>query len=457
MLPGEGAFHAAAVVFLGLMILAALAVLVVAVVQRRALVRLHHNISDAQEGKLEPLDTQRPVPGYLGRVMQDYNAMVGVLRTIFGTVEECQNRVIKERNQVNALLQSLPGALLNVDDNLTLQSVNRLATETFGLDAESLVGKNLFDVIEVREPGRELLRDAFLYKRQLKNQEIAIRVADQERWFTLNLSFLSERDADLGAVIIFQDITSYKQLQETIAQREKLVGMGKVAAGVAHELNTPLGNIVGYSQLLTGNNPPAARQREYAEIIAEEARRCSQIVSDLLNFGRREQCDGATCELNAMVQEVVDSFIKCRLKRMRIELSMDLADRKLVAEGACGELEIVLTNLLLNATQELAGTEAPEIRVETYGSASGAVNLSVSDNGPGVSEEQRQRIFEPFYTTKEVGAGSGLGLAISQALLSRRGGSIDLDPTYQDGARFVVRLPGSTEEEEGGDAGRVGG
>lgn len=449
-------FDAVSVVFLGVAALIAIAVLVVAVLQRRALMRLHRNIRDAQEGKLEPLGPQGVVPGYMGRVVRDYNAMVGVLRTIFGTVEECQNRVIKERNQVNALLQSLPGALLNVDDNLTLQSVNRLATEIFGLDAESLVGRNLFDVIEVREPGRELLRDAFLYKRQLKNQEIAIRVADQERWFTLNLSFLTERDADLGAVIIFQDITSYKQLQETIAQREKLVGMGKVAAGVAHELNTPLGNIVGYSQLLTGANAVEAKQREYAEIIAEEARRCSQIVSDLLNFGRREQCDGATCELNVMVREVVDSFIKCRLKRMQIRLDVELAERKLVAEGACGELEIVLTNLLLNASQELAGAGNPVIRVATYGSANGTVNLSVTDNGPGVPEEQRQRIFEPFYTTKDVGSGSGLGLAISQALLSRRGGSIDLDPTYQDGARFIVRLPGGTEEEKDGDAGRVG-
>ena len=414
--------------------------------QRRRLTRLHRNILNAKEGILEPLDAQIGSRGYLARLVRDYNEMIDILRATFNAVEASQSRVIHERNHSNALLQSLPGALLKVDDSLTIHSLNRQTVELLGIESERLVGRNLFDILKLDESHRELLRDVFLYKRALRNQDIAVDIGGKRRWLSFNLSFLSEHDEDMGAVIVMQDVTDYRQLQQSVAQREKFVAMGQVAAGVAHELNTPLGNILGYVQLLTKKADNAEKRRHYIDVISEEAHRCSRIVTDLLSFARRDRCDGNHCDLNQMVEDVVKSFINCRLRRLHIHIDLVLHPERLMVEGSCGELEIVLTNLLLNAIQALKQTPNPSILIETRNGREDSVSLVVADNGPGVPEELQQRIFEPFFTTKEIGEGSGLGLSTSLVMLEKRGATIKLDPNWSPGARFAIRLPVYVEQ-----------
>ena len=430
---------------------AAIGLLIVAIgylYMRWQLNALRKNILQAQEGLLVPLPQHISSSGPVGRVITDYNRMLSILHSMFSTVEECQGRVVNERNKINALLQSLPGALLSVDDNLKINSINRQAEELFGVDAAGLVDQNLFDVLQLDEGDRDILRDTFLYKHTLYNQPIDLMINQTRRCFSLNLSFLTERDADMGAVITLQDMTEYRQLQESVAMREKLVAMGEFAAGVAHELNTPLGNILGYTRLL--DDPALADEQQksqYLEIIADEAKRCSRIIQDLLNYARRERCEGDSCDVNQVVSEVVETFISCRLRRLKIDLQIKLGDGKLPVQGGCGEFEIVLTNLMLNAMQALRQTLQPVIHIRSWSDGHGSVYVSVEDNGPGVPREFRSRIFDPFFTTKEVGEGSGLGLAIGQAMLAKRGGEIRLDGGYETGARFVVKLPEYLESE----------
>lgn len=245
----------------------------------------------------------------------------------------------------------------------------------------------------------------------------------------------------MGGVLILQDITDYRELMESVAMREKLVAMGQLAAGVAHELNTPLGNILGYAQLLERGAVDSPKLAGYAHIITEEIQRCSRVVQDLLGFARKDQCSGEICDLNQLAQELIETFINCRLKRYRIEVRMDLAPGKLVVEGGCGQLDIVLTNLLINAIHALDKVENPFIVIHTRFEDPYAV-ITVADNGPGVPADIRNRLFDPFFSTKEVGQGSGLGLSISNAIVAKRGGFIAYDSEYSDGARFVIKLPG---------------
>jgi two-component system, NtrC family, sensor kinase len=410
--------------------------------QRWQLNALRQNILQAQEGLLQPLPTNVSRGGAVGRVIIDYNRMLAILTSMFSTVEECQGRVANERNKINALLQSLPGALLSVDDNLRINSVNRQAELFFHFTSGGLVGQNLFDVLQLDDDDRNILRDTFLYKRALYNQQIDLIIDGKRHFFSLNLSFLTQQDADMGAVITLQDMSEYRQLQESVAMREKLVAMGEFAAGVAHELNTPLGNILGYTRLLgdsvTDNND---QRTQYLEIIADEAKRCSRIIQDLLNYARRERCDNDSCDVNQVVREVVETFISCRLRRMKIDLQIELESAMLLVQGGCGEFEIVLTNLMLNAMQALRQTTQARISIRSWHDDHGSVYVCVEDNGPGVSREHRSRIFDPFFTTKEVGEGSGLGLSIGQAMLAKRGAEIRLDPGYEQGARFIVKMP----------------
>ncbi|MFP4181577.1 MAG: two-component system sensor histidine kinase NtrB [Thiohalospira sp.] len=409
---------------------------------RRVVERLHEGILAAQEGTLEPIAGSVPRTPDLARVVEDYNVMMRALRAMFASVEECQARVLTERNKMNALLQSLPGALLSVDDNLRVTAINSETEKLFGRPARDLEGHNLFEILDVDEGDREVLRDAFLYKRAIHNQVLHARVNDAERWISLNMSFLTEEETGMDAVLTLQDMTDYKNLQESVYNREKLVAMGQLAAGVAHELNTPLGNILGYCQLLADGTGDAEKQRRYAGIVGDEARRCSRIVSDLLNYARKEECYAEGCDINQLLRELVDTFRSCRLKRQPVTLDLELAEEEPRVHGGCGELDIVFSNLILNALRVLDGDAGARIRITTRVTASGDVVAAVEDNGPGVSAEIRGQIFDPFFTTSDVGDGSGLGLSISQAMIGRRGGSLRLDTGYADGARFVVRLQG---------------
>jgi C4-dicarboxylate-specific signal transduction histidine kinase len=164
------------------------------------------------------------------------------------------------------------------------------------------------------------------------------------------------------------------------------------------------------------------------------------VVQDLLSFARKDQCCGETCDLNQLVQELIETFINCRLKRYQIEVRLDLAPGKLVVEGACGQLDIVLTNLLINAIHALDQRPNPIIVIRTWFEVPYTL-ISVADNGPGVPAEIRNRLFDPFFTTKAVGQGSGLGLSISNAIVAKRGGFIAYDSEYSDGARFIIKLP----------------
>ncbi len=414
---------------------------------RSVLETLREGILRAQEGTLEPLETMSLPDGHMRRLVADYNLMMAYLQRIFATVEECQNRVLAERNKINAMLQSLPCALLSVDNDLRVSAVNALAESMFCISEKTLIGSSLFDLLELGELDRALLRDAFLYKRRICNQEIETRLGKSLVHLSLNLSFIIENDADMDAVITLQDISDYKRLQENVYGQEKLVAMGELAAGVAHELNTPLGNILGYAQLVRDAMSEDQKLQQWVRTICDEARRCSRIIDDLLHYARREECTEETCDINSVVMEVTETYVNCRIKRYNISVELDLVSLPLPVEGSCGQLDIVLVNLLSNSIQALVGRAAPLIKLSTRLAKPDVVTLMVEDNGGGVPREVRGRIFDPFFTTKEVGSGTGLGLAICHAVLKRRGASIRYDDNYSGGARFIIELPYVRSEE----------
>lgn len=415
--------------------------------ERAALRRLERGILRAREGLLEPTPVEPYAWTSIGHLILEYNTTITTLRMMFQTVEECQGRFLSERNRSNTILQSLPGALLSLADDLRVTIANRQADALFGVQPGALIGANLFELLDVNEHDRELLRDAFLYKHIIRNQEIALNVGGGKRFFSLNLAFYSDEENDMGGVLILQDITEHRQLMESVATREKLVAMGQLAAGVAHELNTPLGNILGYAQLLDRGAAEHPKLAGYARIIADETQRCSRVVQELLDYARKEKCSGETCDLNQLAQELIETFINCRLKRYRIEIALDLCPEMLVVEGGCGQLDIVLSNLLINAIDALDKTPSPRIAVRTWAEDANAA-ISISDNGPGVPQDIRKRLFDPFFSTKEVGQGSGLGLSISQAIVTKRGGFIAYDAANGEGACFIVKLPAVDLERE---------
>jgi two-component system, NtrC family, sensor kinase len=451
-----GAAMAAAVIWLGAqeaaspllaagLVLVAAAGVALALAYRRGLSALHEAIDSARVGHLAPVKTSRWVRALLGPVVEDYDGMSRDLAALFERMERAQRHIIGERNRHEALLQSLPGAVLIVGTDLQVTRANRQAEALFGRAMVDIVGTPLLQLLGTDSAGEALLREAFGRGEPLRQAHCDATIASARRRLSLNLTFFSQpgEAAAPSAALILQDVTDASRMQELTQQTEKLVALGQMAGGVAHELNTPLGTILGYAHLLTEGRAGTEQRAEYARTIHEQARRCARIIEDLLTYARRPACDAEVTDLNALVRESCEAVSVCQGRRLGVPLELALSATGAV-RGSAGQLEIVLVNLVVNAMQAAAAnavtTADPRVQLASRVEGEFAV-VTVTDNGPGVAPELRRKIFEPFFTTRPEGGGTGLGLALSHAIVTRVGGMLDCDPAFRGGARLVLHLP----------------
>ncbi len=226
-----------------------------------------------------------------------------------------------------------------------------------------------------------------------------------------------------------------KEHQAQLVQSEKLAGIGRLAAGVAHEINNPLGVILGYTRLLRKKaEGPLA---EDLGIVEEETLRCKEIVESLLDLSRASRMETATVDLRELCDDVVGRLSESH-QLDGVKVSVDGGGR---VEGDSQKLRQVLLNLVRNGIEAAGAGGKVEILVAQ---AHAAAEVAVSDSGPGVDPAARQRLFEPFFTTKP--RGTGLGLAVSQAIARAHGGEIEAGAAPGGGARFTLRLPRQTRE-----------
>jgi signal transduction histidine kinase len=230
-----------------------------------------------------------------------------------------------------------------------------------------------------------------------------------------------------------------KATQAQLIHGEKLASVGRLAAGVAHEIGNPLAAILGLVELLRGGGLSPEQSGEFLARIQGETERIHRIIRDLLDFARRDQ-DGESKDATADVREAVTEAVELlrpQKQSKQVAIEVDVADGLPRVRGAGSRLTQVVVNLLLNALDALEGRGA--VRVEARRQGEHCV-LAVEDDGPGIAPEIVDRLFEPFTTTKPVGQGTGLGLAVSLALVESMGGTIRVQPRTPRGARFEVVL-----------------
>jgi CheY-like chemotaxis protein len=220
---------------------------------------------------------------------------------------------------------------------------------------------------------------------------------------------------------------------------EKLSAMGSLLAGVAHEINNPPAVVMAQSTLLADTAPDAATARR-AERIRAAAERCGRIVKSFLAIARASPQERAPVDLNAVVRDTVE-MLACGFRSAGITVQTALAPDLPTIHGDRDMLGQVAANLLVNAQQALMETAGDRmLRIGTARVAEG-VRLVVEDNGPGVPEALREKIFDPYFTTKSAGVGTGIGLAISREVVAGHGGTLQLEDLPGGGARFVITLP----------------
>ena len=234
---------------------------------------------------------------------------------------------------------------------------------------------------------------------------------------------------------------SLKEAQDRLIRSERLASVGRLAAGLAHEVGNPIAALLGLEDLLLEGGLDATEQQDFLQRMRKETERINRILRDLLQFARPgEKHDLALAARGSVAEAVADTAaLIAPQKAMRdVELELRVPEGLPAVALSDEQLMQLVLNLLLNAVDALDG--GGRVRVSAERTADG-VRLVVEDNGPGVADAVRDRLFEPFVTTKDIGKGTGLGLAVCRGLVEAVGGSITLDSAYREGARFVVELP----------------
>lgn len=235
--------------------------------------------------------------------------------------------------------------------------------------------------------------------------------------------------------------TTQEQLQEQLVFSERLSTIGEFVAGVAHELNNPLGAVVGFSELLKRGMGEENRAYYY-DIIFKSALRCKKIVQSLLSFARRDKPKREAVCMNAVVETVMD-LVGYALRTSNIEVTKRLAPDLPPMLADANQIQQVLLNILTNAQQAMEGHQTEGQITITTEFRKPNVCVTIEDNGPGIAPENMQRLFDPFFTTKEVGKGTGLGLSLCYGFIKEHGGSITPVSELGKGATFIIELPAS--------------
>jgi signal transduction histidine kinase len=258
---------------------------------------------------------------------------------------------------------------------------------------------------------------------------------------TLNVAIaplVSKDFEQIGRLIIFDDVTDRAELEQRLVQADKLSSIGLLAAGVAHEVNTPLAVISTYAQMLAKQVANDDQKSILLDKIAKQTFRASEIVNSLLNFSRTSTTSFGDVDLNKVVRETM-SLLEHQIQKVGVQVKLDLAASLPPIHGNAGKLQQVFLNLFLNARDAMEGGGVLSVRA--WAEESGA-RVEVADTGHGISPDYIQRIYDPFFTTKGSRKGTGMGLAVTYGIIQEHQGSIEVS-SRPGGTRFQIRLPWS--------------
>ena len=359
---------------------------------------------------------------------------------LFQEVRQRAAEVERLHTEQETILESSAVGLFMLDEDERILTWNKALEEIYRLPREEAIGRSLQEVfpadlvrnLEQFAPAGGGGGDSRRFRYTLPN-----RAGDK---VLVNIAVSRAGDHSGGGrvrVVAFDDVTEQIRMEEQMVQQERLASLGMLAAGVAHEVNTPLTGISSYAQIMLEDLPKDDPRREMLLRIDEQTRRASDIANSLLNFAKPQEASMEPLNLNQVARECLSLFVP-QIKSRKIGVEEDFEEGIPPILGHRGKLQQVLLNLLINARDALApgGT----ITVRTRGKA-GRVCLDVLDDGAGIRKEDLVRVFDPFYSTKGQGEGTGLGLSISYGIVREHGGDMRVASVPGEFSRFTLDLP----------------
>lgn len=350
------------------------------------------------------------------------------------------NRSLMEtRDYTRQVVSSMANGLLSVDPDGRITSCNPLGRKLLGLSTEKVRGRKLADVMDVKAAGVDR---ALLQCRRVPDREILhVRKDGQQIPMGFSISpIVAEDGLCSGAVLVIRDLREIRQLEERVRRNERLAAVGRLAAGVAHEIRNPLSSIRGFARYLSHSLADRPKEQQYADIIIKEMDRINRVVSDLLTFARPLQLKTQPADIAELVTHTL-RLVESDAVAVGARLQSQVNGRMGAFPIDAAQITQALLNLLLNSLQCLTAGGRVEVGADLTPDGR-ALLLWVEDDGPGIPKVDREKVFDPFYTTRE--GGTGLGLAIVHKIVENHHGEIMIDSppgSQPSGCRITLVLP----------------
>jgi PAS domain S-box-containing protein len=358
--------------------------------------------------------------------MSDYVGIALENSRLYRSLEQRASEYHDLKDFNESIIESINVGVIVEDVNGRMAGWNKALENMTGLTRDATFGKPTVEAIP-EDFLQRLSEHRHLYKQQWNGLTVNFSIT----------SLLDKTGAARGRLIIIDDITDRIRLEDQLVQNEKLTSIGLLAAGVAHEVNTPLAVISSYSQMLRKQIPPGDSGFKLLEKITAQTFRASEIVNNLLSFSRMNAAEFSTVNIHKVINDTL-SLLEHPLKTSRVRVNANLLAEAPTVTGNAGKLQQVFLNLFLNARDAMPDGGALDVRTAIV---DGRIEIVVTDSGAGISREHIKKIYDPFFTTKTAGKGTGLGLSVSYGIVQEHGGSISVESNVGRGTSFRLDFP----------------
>lgn len=380
----------------------------------------------------------------------------GTVVKLYGTTQDISDRKQAEvelrnkTNELQAIFDSISDGITVYDHDGLIQHHNLISPQLY--PKEILPGKSCRDIFHPETPSMPQLCpvERALRGERVETSQVSVREGQKTLYFDITATPIKDALGEKNrALVFFRDI-SEKRLQEMhLIQTEKMSGIGVLATGIAHEINNPLTSVAGYAEglLRRFRDEPALKDDRrldvfphYLEVIVRESYRCKGIIDHLLSFSRKSDGSAVEVDMNVVLLEILE-LLRHQQSYRQIEVVTHLSKDLHPVLGDPSGLRQVCMNLLINAHQAIKGAGLVELTTENLDDT--MVSIRIRDTGCGIAQDKIDRIWDPFFTTKEVGKGIGLGLALTYNIIKRHGGEIQVESRPGEGTQFTMLLPAS--------------
>jgi PAS domain S-box-containing protein len=438
--------------FLGMLAVVSIVLIVlVSVTIRRTVSRPLHGLMERitalGRGQV-PEEVILPGRDEVARLAQEFNLLAR-------TLEEARRRLLQETEYARSVIQNVTEGIIGLDREYRIRTWNRAIVERYGISESEVLGRDLFEAFpNLQREGLQQELEPLLHG---ERRTFSLRHFEHETLHRgrviLNIRGSALRgptDEVTGAVLAIEDVTDRVVLEREVEQAEKLAVLGQLAAGIAHQIGTPLNVISGSAEYLMMEWGMERPRPQELEIIVAQTDRITKLIQQLLNFARPARMDLGPLKLNDLLREVL-ALTEHQIAKERISIRTELQPDLPAIIGDANQMEQAFLNILINAWHAMpaGGTLTLRTRAVPAGgrahragrSAPAGAEVTIADTGTGIPPEHLPRIFDPFFSTKGVGKGTGLGLAITRRIVEDHRGSIQVSSEIGRGTIVTIWLP----------------